>query len=112
MRSRLWRLWLVLSLCWIVAVGVYAWKQKPWAPPSPIGVPPTPLRLRDAGTALLSPPWKRGSAPCLARTLPSAYLRDSLFFVDTTFIRSWRRHPLQGHGSRRGRDRLRWRLVR
>jgi hypothetical protein len=31
-RRRLWRLWLVFSLSWIVAVGVYAWKQKPWAP--------------------------------------------------------------------------------
>jgi hypothetical protein len=29
-RRGLFRLWLVLSLCWIVAVSVYAWKQEPW----------------------------------------------------------------------------------
>jgi hypothetical protein len=29
-RKGLWRLWLALSLCWIVAVGVYFWKQEPW----------------------------------------------------------------------------------
>ena len=28
-RSRLPRLWLVLSLCWNAGVGVYAWKQEP-----------------------------------------------------------------------------------
>src|SRR5262245_57359618 len=28
-RRRLLRLWLVLSLCWIAGVGVYAWKQEP-----------------------------------------------------------------------------------
>jgi hypothetical protein len=28
-RSRLLRLWLVLSLCWIAVVGVYAWNQEP-----------------------------------------------------------------------------------
>jgi hypothetical protein len=27
-RRRLLRLWLVLSLCWIAGVGVYAWKQE------------------------------------------------------------------------------------
>jgi hypothetical protein len=27
-RRRLLRLWLVLSLCWIAAVSVYAWKQE------------------------------------------------------------------------------------
>jgi hypothetical protein len=32
----------------------------------------------------------------------------SLFFVDMTFIHSWRR---RGRNSRRGRDRQRWRLV-
>jgi hypothetical protein len=29
-RRGLLRLWLVLSLCWVAAVGVYAWKQEPW----------------------------------------------------------------------------------
>jgi hypothetical protein len=29
-RRGFWRLWLVLSLLWIVAVGVYAWKEEPW----------------------------------------------------------------------------------
>src|SRR5262245_54492682 len=29
-RRGLWRLWLALSLCWVVAVGVYFWKQEPW----------------------------------------------------------------------------------
>ena len=29
-RKGLLRLWLALSLCWIVAVGVYVWKQEPW----------------------------------------------------------------------------------
>jgi hypothetical protein len=29
-RRGLLRLWLALSLCWIVAVGVYAWKQEAW----------------------------------------------------------------------------------
>ena len=28
-RRRLFRLWLVVSLCWIAGVGVYAWKQEP-----------------------------------------------------------------------------------
>jgi hypothetical protein len=28
-RGHLLRLWLVLSLCWIAGVGVYAWKQEP-----------------------------------------------------------------------------------
>jgi hypothetical protein len=28
-RRRLLGLWLVLSLCWIAGVGVYAWKQEP-----------------------------------------------------------------------------------
>ena len=28
-RRRLLRLWLVLSLCWIAGVGVYAWKHEP-----------------------------------------------------------------------------------
>jgi hypothetical protein len=28
-RKGLLRLWLVLSLCWIAGVGVYAWKQEP-----------------------------------------------------------------------------------
>jgi hypothetical protein len=28
-RRRLLRLWVVLSLCWIAGVGVYAWKQEP-----------------------------------------------------------------------------------
>ena len=27
-RRRLFRLWLVLSLCWIAGVGVYAWKHE------------------------------------------------------------------------------------
>jgi hypothetical protein len=26
-RSGLWRLWLVLSLCWIVLVGLFAWEN-------------------------------------------------------------------------------------
>jgi hypothetical protein len=25
-----WRLWLALSLCWIVVVGVYAWQDRAW----------------------------------------------------------------------------------
>jgi hypothetical protein len=29
-RRSLFRCWLVLSLCWIVAVSVFAWKQEPW----------------------------------------------------------------------------------
>jgi hypothetical protein len=29
LRKGLQRLWLVLSLCWIAGVGVYAWKQEP-----------------------------------------------------------------------------------
>jgi hypothetical protein len=29
-RRGLLRLWLVLSLCWIVALGVFAWEQAPW----------------------------------------------------------------------------------
>jgi hypothetical protein len=29
-RRRLLRVWLVLSLCWIAGVGLYAWKQEPW----------------------------------------------------------------------------------
>jgi hypothetical protein len=29
-RRRLLRIWLVLSLCWIAGVGLYAWKQEPW----------------------------------------------------------------------------------
>src|SRR5215470_5610471 len=29
-RGLLLRLWLALSLCWIVAVGVYVWKQESW----------------------------------------------------------------------------------
>ena len=29
-RGLLLRLWLALSLCWIVAVGVYVWTQEPW----------------------------------------------------------------------------------
>jgi hypothetical protein len=29
-RRGLLRLWLVLSLCWIAGVGLYAWKQEPW----------------------------------------------------------------------------------
>ena len=28
-RRRLLRLWLVLSLCWIAGVGVYAWEYEP-----------------------------------------------------------------------------------
>ena len=28
-RRGLFRLWLVLSLCWIAGVGVYAWTQEP-----------------------------------------------------------------------------------
>jgi hypothetical protein len=28
-RRGLLRLWLVVSLCWIAGVGVYAWKQEP-----------------------------------------------------------------------------------
>jgi hypothetical protein len=28
-RRRLLRLWLVVSLCWIAGVGLYAWKQEP-----------------------------------------------------------------------------------
>ena len=29
-RRGLLRLWLVLSLCWIAGLGLYAWKQEPW----------------------------------------------------------------------------------
>jgi hypothetical protein len=29
-RRGLLRLWLVLSLCWIAGVGLYAWKQERW----------------------------------------------------------------------------------
>jgi hypothetical protein len=29
-RRGLLRLWLVLSLCWIAGVGLYAWKQESW----------------------------------------------------------------------------------
>jgi len=29
-RRGLWRLWLVFSLCWIVAVGVAAWREEAW----------------------------------------------------------------------------------
>ena len=29
-RRGLLRLWLVLSLCWIAGVGLYAWRQEPW----------------------------------------------------------------------------------
>src|SRR5438034_4218291 len=29
-RRGLLRLWLVLSLCWIAGVGLYAWKQETW----------------------------------------------------------------------------------
>jgi hypothetical protein len=28
-RKGLLRLWLILSLCWVAGVGVYAWKQEP-----------------------------------------------------------------------------------
>src|SRR5262245_61186544 len=31
------RLWLVLSLCWIAGVGVYAWKHEPGISPSQVG---------------------------------------------------------------------------
>lgn len=34
-RRRLLRLWLVLSLCWIAGLGVYAWKQGAGLPSSP-----------------------------------------------------------------------------
>jgi hypothetical protein len=36
-RRRLLRLWLVLSLCWIAGVGVYAWKQEPGISSSQFG---------------------------------------------------------------------------
>jgi hypothetical protein len=36
-RRRLLRLWLVLSLCWIAVVGVYAWKQEPGISSSQFG---------------------------------------------------------------------------
>jgi hypothetical protein len=36
-RRRLFRLWLVLSLCRIAGVGVYAWKQEPSISSSQIG---------------------------------------------------------------------------
>jgi len=36
-RRRLLRLWLVLSLCWIAGVGVYAWKHEPGISPSQVG---------------------------------------------------------------------------
>jgi hypothetical protein len=29
-RRGMLRLWLVLSLCWIAGVGLYAWKQERW----------------------------------------------------------------------------------
>jgi hypothetical protein len=29
-RRGLWRLWLVLSLAWIVAVGIFAWESGTW----------------------------------------------------------------------------------
>jgi hypothetical protein len=36
-RRRLLRLWLVLSLCWIAGIGVYAWKQEPGISSSQFG---------------------------------------------------------------------------
>jgi hypothetical protein len=36
-RRRLLRLWLVLSLCWIAGIGVYAWKQGPGLSSSQFG---------------------------------------------------------------------------
>jgi hypothetical protein len=36
-RRRLFRLWLVASLCWIAGVGVYAWKQEPGLSSSQFG---------------------------------------------------------------------------
>ena len=36
-RKGLLRLWLVLSLCWIAGVGVYAWKHEPGISPSQFG---------------------------------------------------------------------------
>src|SRR5262245_1580112 len=36
-RKGLLRLWLVLSLCWIAGVGVYAWKHEPGISPSQVG---------------------------------------------------------------------------
>ena len=60
---------------------------------------------------LPQPPVETGAARLSGSNLPECVLQ-SLFFVDTTFIRSWRRPPLQGRGSRLGRDRLRSRLVR
>ena len=31
-RRGLWRLWLALSLCWIVLVGLFAWQHDGWMP--------------------------------------------------------------------------------
>jgi hypothetical protein len=31
LRRGVLRLWLVLSLCWIVGVGVFAWGYEPWS---------------------------------------------------------------------------------
>jgi hypothetical protein len=36
-RKGLLRLWLVLSLCWIAGVGVYAWKHEPGISSSQFG---------------------------------------------------------------------------